>query len=73
MLLQILGPLEWFAAELALIWLQRHMNPDVRSHLVTRDPYYTAVVPLAFQIKIVCTFPADMLLADVALGRVGDE
>jgi hypothetical protein len=64
-LLEILGPLEGLAAELALVGLERNMNANVRSDVVTLDSGGAAGVPLASEIQVVCALAANMAFADV--------
>ena len=67
MLLQILGTLEGFAAEVALVWLQRNMHTNVRGDVVTLHSGCPAGVPLASQVQVVGALSADMTLADMIL------
>jgi len=69
MLLQVLGPLERLAAEVALVGLQRHVDADVRGDVVSLDRGGAARVPLARQVQVVGALAANMLLAKVVLGR----
>lgn len=66
-LLQILRSLERLAAEVALVWLQGHMDTDVRGDVITLDRGRAARVPLARQVEIVGALPADMLLTKMIL------
>lgn len=66
-LLQILGPLECLATEVALVWLQGDMHTDMRGDVVALDGGSIAVAPLAGQVQVVGAFAADMALADVFL------
>lgn len=50
--------------------LQWNMDTDVRSNVVPFDHRDVAIGPSAFQIKIVCTLPADVHLANMVLGGV---
>lgn len=68
-LLQILWALEGLAAEVALMWLQWHMDPDVRSDVVTLDRGSTAARPLACEIEVIGALSANMTLADVILAE----
>jgi hypothetical protein len=67
MLLEILGALERFAAEVTFVWLQRNVHSNVRGDVITFDGGGTAVTPLAGQIQVVGALAADMALADVIL------
>ena len=66
-LLQILGTLEGFSAEVTLVGLQGNVDPDVRSDVVTLDGRGAAVGPAAGEIQIVGTLSTDVTLADVFL------
>jgi hypothetical protein len=68
MLLEILGPLESFAAEVTLVWLQRNMHTNVRGDMITLDSRGPAVTPLASEVQVVGALAADMALTDVILG-----
>jgi hypothetical protein len=68
MLLEILWALEGLAAEVALMWLQRHVNTDVRGNVVTLDGGGAAVTPLARQIQVVGALAANVTLTNVILG-----
>lgn len=67
MLLQILGTLESLATEVALVRLERHMDPDVRGYVVTLDGGSVASTPLASQVQVVSALASNMALADVFL------
>lgn len=69
MLLQVLRTLEGLAAKVALMRLERDMNADVRSDVITLDRGGAASTPLASQVEVVCTFATNMTLADVILNR----
>ena len=69
-LLEILGTLESFATEVALVWLQWYVDADVRSDVVALDRGGAAVTPLAGQIQIVGALATNMTLTDVVLGAV---
>lgn len=66
-LLQILRTFEGFAAEVALVWLQRHVNADVRGNVITLDCGGTAVAPLTSKVQIVGALATNMALTDVVL------
>ena len=66
-LLEILGALEGLAAEVALVWLQGHVNTDVRGNVVTLDGCSAAVTPLARQIQVVGALAANVTLTNVIL------
>jgi hypothetical protein len=67
--LQILGPLERLATEVALVWLQGDMHTDMRGDVVALDGGSIAVAPLTGQVQVVGAFAADMALADVFLSH----
>lgn len=67
--LQILGPLEGLATEVALVRLQGDMHANVGGDVVTLDGGGVAVTPLASQVQVVSALAADMALADVFLLR----
>jgi hypothetical protein len=66
-LLEILGALERLATEVALMRLQRHVNADVRSNVITLDGGSAAVTPLARQIQVVGALAPNMAFAYVIL------
>ena len=66
-LLQILRALESFAAEVALMRLQWHVNTDVRSNVITLDRGGAAVAPLAGQVQVVGALAANMTFTNVIL------
>lgn len=68
-LLEILGPLERLAAEVALVRLEGHMDADVRGDVIALDRGGAALVPLAGEVQVVGALAANMLLADVLLGE----
>jgi hypothetical protein len=66
-LLKILRAFECLSAEIALMRLQGHVNPDVRSDVVPLDCSGAAVAPLAGQVQVVGAFTANMTFTDVVL------
>jgi HAMP domain-containing protein len=66
-LLEILGALERLATEVALMRLQRHVNADVRSNVITLDGGSAAVTPLARQIQVVGALAPNVALTYVIL------
>jgi hypothetical protein len=66
-LLEILRTLESLAAEVALMRLQRDVNANVRSDVITLDRGGAAVAPLAGQIQVVGALATDMALTNVIL------
>lgn len=68
-LLEILRALEGLSAEVALVWLQRDMDTDVRGDVVTLHRCGAARVPLASQVEVVGALPSNVPLTDVVLGR----
>lgn len=67
-LLEILRALESLATEVALVRLQRNVNTDVRSDVVTLDGGGAAVAPLARQIQVVGALAPNVTFANVILG-----
>ena len=67
MLLEVLWPLEGFAAEVAFVRLEWHVNPDMRCYVVSLHGGRAAGTPLAGEVEVVCAFAPDMALADVVL------
>jgi hypothetical protein len=72
-LLQILGPLEGLATEIALVRLQRHMHSDVGGDVIALDGGGVACSPLASQIQIVGTLATDMAFAHVFVEGLGSR
>jgi hypothetical protein len=68
-LLEILRTLESLAAEVALVRLQRDVNANVRSDVITLDRSGAAVAPLAGQVQVVGALATDVALADVVLSK----
>lgn len=67
MFFQVLGSFECFAAEVALMWLQWHMDPDVRGNMISLDRRGATVSPLTGQVQIVGRLATNMLFTDVFL------
>ena len=70
-LLQILGALEGFPAEITLVWFKRYMHADVRGEVVALDSGSATAAPLAGQVEVVCALAADVTLAHMFLSRGG--
>lgn len=68
-LLEILRTLERLATKVAFVRLERNVNADVRSDVVSLDGGGTASTPLASQVQVVGALAANMALADVILRR----
>jgi hypothetical protein len=66
-LLEILRPLEGFAAEVALVRLQGDVHADMRSDVITLDRCGAAVTPLTGEVEVVCAFAANMAFANMVL------
>ena len=66
-LLQVLGPLEGLAAEVALVRLERDVDADVGGDVVALDGGGAAGTPQALQVEVVGALATDMSLADVFL------
>ncbi len=71
MLLQILRPFEGLAAELALVWLERDMDADVRGDVIPLDRGGPTRVPLASEVQVIGALATNMALTDVLLGKAG--
>lgn len=67
MLLQVLGTLEGLSAEVALVRLERNVHANVRGNVIAFHSCGSARVPLASQVEVVGTLPANMALTDVVL------
>jgi hypothetical protein len=67
MLLQVLWTLECLSTEVTFVWLQRDMDTDVRSDVVTLDSGSAAGVPSTGQVQVVCALSSDVLLTDMVL------
>ncbi len=70
MLLEILGPLEGLATELALVRLERDMDADVRGDVIALDSGGPTLVPLASQHEVVRALATHMFLAEMVLLEV---
>lgn len=71
MLFQVLGTLEGFTAEVALVWLQRYMDTNMRSDMITLDSGGLALIPLASKVQVVGALAANMLLTYVLIESFG--
>jgi hypothetical protein len=67
MFLQILWTLESLATEITLVWLQGHMNTDVRGDVVTLDRGGSASVPTTGEVEVVGALATNMSLTDMIL------
>lgn len=67
MLLQILRSLEGLAAKIALVRLERDMNPNMRGDMVPLHRCGAAIPPLADEVQVVGRLATDMLFANVFL------
>jgi hypothetical protein len=67
MFLEILRTLEGFAAEFALVRLERNVNADVGGDVVALDGRGSALAPLAGQVEVVGRFATNVALADMFL------
>lgn len=72
-LLQILRSLERLPAKVTLVRLERDMDTDVRSDVVSLDSGCAAASPLARQVEVVGALPAYMSLADVVVEDLGSS
>jgi hypothetical protein len=66
-LLQVLRTLEGLSTEFTFVRLQWNVYSNVGSDMVALDGGGSAGIPATGEIQVVCTFPSDMLLADVIL------
>lgn len=69
-LLEILRALERLAAELALVGLERNVDADVRSDVITLDSGCSARVPLAGEAQVVGALATNVALANVFVKQV---
>jgi hypothetical protein len=67
MLLQVLRTLEGLSTEFTFVRLQWNVYSNVGSDMVALNGGGAAGIPPTGKIQVVCTFPSDMLLADVIL------
>ena len=67
MLLQVLRAFEGLAAKVTLVWLERHMDTDMRGDMVSLDGGRTTATPLAGQVEVVGALAANMAFTDVFL------
>jgi len=65
MLLEVLRTLERLATEITLVWLEGHMNSDMRGDVVAFDGCDPTLRPLTLQVQIIGAFSANMFLADM--------
>lgn len=68
-LLQILRALECLSTEVALVWLQRNVDSNVRGDMVTFHGGSPTATPLASQVEVVCALSANMTFANVFLWK----
>lgn len=66
-LLQVLRTLKGLSTEITFVWLERDVDSNVGSDMVTLDSGGTARVPTTSEVQIVGALSSDMLLADVLL------
>jgi hypothetical protein len=66
-LLEILGALERLATEVAFVRLQRYVNTNMRSDVISFDCSGTAVAPLAGQIQVVGAFATNVTFTNMVL------
>lgn len=72
-LLQILRTLEALAAELALVWLERYMDTDMRGDVIALDCGGSARVPLTSKAQVVGALATNMSLTYVFLEQVNSS
>lgn len=66
-LLQVLRSLKRLATELAFVRLERDVNTDVRSDVITLYSGGATRVPLAGEAEVVCALATNMTLTNVFL------
>jgi len=67
--LEVLRPLESFAAKLASMRFQGNMDTDVRGDVVAFHDGDTAATPRTGEVEVVSTLASDMALADMVLSN----
>lgn len=65
MLLQILRTLEGLPTEVTFVRLQRNVDSDVGSDMITLDSGSSARVPSTGEVQVICALSSDMFLADM--------
>lgn len=65
--LQILRSLEGLAAKVALVGLERNMDADVRSDVITLDSSDATRAPVTCEVEVVGALATDVTLTDVLL------
>lgn len=70
-LLQVLRPLEAFAAHVTFVRLQRHMDPDMRGDVISLDSSGAAGIPLASEAEVVGTLATNMTVTNVFIKSLG--
>jgi hypothetical protein len=65
--LEILRTLESFSTEIALMWLERNVDSNMRCDMIALDGGGAALIPTTSEVQVICAFASDMLLADVLL------
>lgn len=70
-LLQILRTLESLSTEVTFVRLEWDVDSDVRSDMVTLYGSSAALIPTTGEVKVICAFATDMLLANVFKESLG--
>lgn len=70
MLLQILRTLEGLSTEVTFVRLQRNVDSDVGSDMITLDSGSSARVPSTGEVQVICALSSDMFLADMFLTTI---
>lgn len=68
-LLEILGALERFLAEVALVGLQRNMDTNVRGDMITLHSRSAAIAPSTGEVQVVGRLATNVTLTDMFLNR----
>lgn len=70
MLFQILRSFKGLSTKIAFVRLQGNVYTNMRGDMIAFDRRSATISPLAYQVKIVCTLPSNVALANVFLGDV---
>ena len=72
MFLQVLRSFESFAAKVTFVRLERNVNANMRSDVVTFHGRRSAVTPLTRQVEIVCALATNMPVTNMILNVKSD-
>ena len=67
MFLQILRPFEAFAAQVAAVWFERNMDPDVTCNVISLDSLGVTISPRASQAEITSRLSSNVFFAQMIL------